>query len=141
MIVVAIIGLLAAIAIPNFVRARATSQNNACINNLRQIDGAASNGRWKQANPAGRPSTILDDLTPYIKLNSSSSIPRVRLAAVYNDPTVGVNPDCSLSTGLLRGIKCSNQLRLDSKARSETLRAFFIVLSPNSKYQSIPARF
>ncbi|MFZ0829475.1 MAG: prepilin-type N-terminal cleavage/methylation domain-containing protein, partial [Verrucomicrobiia bacterium] len=34
MIVVAIIGLLAAIAIPNFVKARATSQQNACINNL-----------------------------------------------------------------------------------------------------------
>src|SRR5215471_21834518 len=33
MIVVAIIGLLAAIAIPNFVRARTTSQQNACINN------------------------------------------------------------------------------------------------------------
>src|SRR5271169_1713140 len=40
MIVVAIIGLLAAIAIPNFVRARTQSQMNACINNLRQIDGA-----------------------------------------------------------------------------------------------------
>lgn len=40
MIVVAIIGLLAAIAIPSFVRARDTSQTNACINNLRQIDGA-----------------------------------------------------------------------------------------------------
>ncbi len=40
MIVVAIIGLLAAIAIPNFVKARNTSQANACINNLRQIDSA-----------------------------------------------------------------------------------------------------
>ena len=40
MIVVAIIGLLAAIAIPNFVKARQTSQTNACINNLRQIDAA-----------------------------------------------------------------------------------------------------
>src|SRR5271156_1443637 len=38
MIVVAIIGLLAAIAIPNFIQARQTSQTNACINNLRQID-------------------------------------------------------------------------------------------------------
>ena len=37
MIVVAIIGLLAAIAIPNFVKARTTSQQNACINNLRLI--------------------------------------------------------------------------------------------------------
>ncbi len=40
MIVVAIIGLLAAIAIPNFIKAREASQKNACINNLRQIEGA-----------------------------------------------------------------------------------------------------
>ena len=40
MIVVAIIGLLAAIAIPSFMRARTTSQKNACINNLRQIEVA-----------------------------------------------------------------------------------------------------
>jgi prepilin-type N-terminal cleavage/methylation domain-containing protein len=40
MIVVAIIGLLAAIAIPNFVKARTTAQANACINNLRQNDAA-----------------------------------------------------------------------------------------------------
>jgi len=40
MIVVAIIGLLAAIAIPNFVKAREKSQKGACINNLRQIDAA-----------------------------------------------------------------------------------------------------
>lgn len=38
MIVVAIIGLLAAIAIPSFMRARTTSQMNACINNMRQIE-------------------------------------------------------------------------------------------------------
>ena len=40
MVVVAIIGLLAAIAIPNMVKARTTSQTNACIENLRKIDGA-----------------------------------------------------------------------------------------------------
>lgn len=40
MIVVAIIGLLAAIAIPNFVKARQTAQANACINNMRQIESA-----------------------------------------------------------------------------------------------------
>jgi prepilin-type N-terminal cleavage/methylation domain-containing protein len=40
MIVVAIIGLLAAIAIPNFVKARQASQKSACIANLKQIEGA-----------------------------------------------------------------------------------------------------
>ena len=40
MIVVAIIGLLAAIAIPNFIKAREASQKNACIANMKQIDGA-----------------------------------------------------------------------------------------------------
>ena len=40
MIVVMIIGLLAAIAIPGFANARRTAQKNACIENLRQINGA-----------------------------------------------------------------------------------------------------
>ena len=38
MIVVAIIGLLAAIAVPSFMKARASARRNACINNLRQLD-------------------------------------------------------------------------------------------------------
>ncbi len=41
MIVVAIIGILAAIAVPNFVRSRQTSQKNACIANMKQIEAAA----------------------------------------------------------------------------------------------------
>ena len=40
MIVVAIIGLLAAIAVLSFIRARTSSQTNACINNLHQLTGA-----------------------------------------------------------------------------------------------------
>jgi prepilin-type N-terminal cleavage/methylation domain-containing protein len=48
MIVVAIIGLLAAIAIPNFVKARTVSQKNACIANLKQIDGAKAT--WAMEN-------------------------------------------------------------------------------------------
>ena len=40
MIVVAIIGLLAAIAIPNFIKSRRRAAQTGCINNLRQIDSA-----------------------------------------------------------------------------------------------------
>ena len=45
MIVVAIIAILAAVAIPNFVRYRKTSQMNACISNLKQIQGAVEQAK------------------------------------------------------------------------------------------------
>jgi len=48
MIVVAIIGLLAAIAIPNFIKARELSQKNACIANLKQMDGAKNTWALEQ---------------------------------------------------------------------------------------------
>jgi prepilin-type N-terminal cleavage/methylation domain-containing protein len=48
MIVVAIIGLLAAIAIPNFVKARTASQKNACMANLKQMDGAKASWALEQ---------------------------------------------------------------------------------------------
>ena len=40
MIVVAIVGMLAAIAIPNFLKSRGIAQKDACIANLKQIEGA-----------------------------------------------------------------------------------------------------
>jgi prepilin-type N-terminal cleavage/methylation domain-containing protein len=65
MIVVAIIGLLAAIAIPNFVRARTKSQVNACINNLRQIDGAKQ--QWAlETKQAATVTPVADDIAPYM---------------------------------------------------------------------------
>lgn len=65
MIVVAIIGLLAAIAIPNFVKARTTAQMNACLNNLRQIDGAKQ--QWALETKQGSAATPTQaDLEPYL---------------------------------------------------------------------------
>jgi prepilin-type N-terminal cleavage/methylation domain-containing protein len=97
MIVVAIIGLLAAIAIPNFVKARATSQANACINNLRQIDSAAQQFAIEQRKTTGNPITFPDDLTPYIKLNSGGKIPPCPAGGNYACNTVGTAPSCDLS--------------------------------------------
>ena len=72
MIVVAIIGLLAAIAIPNFVKARRTSQTNACINNMRQIDGAKQQWALESkttANTAPGEGVI----APYIGRNTAAA--------------------------------------------------------------------
>lgn len=53
MIVVAIIGLLAAIAIPNFVRAREQAQLNSILNNLRIIEGAKDQWALEQKKGTG----------------------------------------------------------------------------------------
>jgi prepilin-type N-terminal cleavage/methylation domain-containing protein len=100
MIVVAIIGLLAAIAIPNFVKARATSQANACINNLRQIDAAANEWALERGHKNGDAIVLNTDLTPYIKLNSAGVIPGCPAQGTYTENTVGVNPTCSLGTSV-----------------------------------------
>src|SRR5215471_16034413 len=98
MIVVAIIGLLAAIAIPNLVRARTTTQQNACINNLRQIDGAAQT--WALENNKKPTDTyILDDVKPYLKLDSGGNLPACPGSGTYSPgATVGNPPTCSEST-------------------------------------------
>src|SRR5947207_13253610 len=65
MIVVAIIGLLAAIAIPNFVKARTTAQQNACINNLRQIDSAKQ--QWAlETRQTANATPVETDIRPYL---------------------------------------------------------------------------
>jgi prepilin-type N-terminal cleavage/methylation domain-containing protein len=50
MIVVAVIGLLAAIAIPNVLHARTTAQTNTCIDNLRMLDTGKQ--QWALENGA-----------------------------------------------------------------------------------------
>ncbi len=101
MIVVAIIGLLAAIAIPNFVKARTTSQQNACINNLRLID--SSKQQWaleqrKQSTdtPAGT------DLQPYLGRGIAGELPTCPVdsqntfATSYTANNVGTPPVCQI---------------------------------------------
>ena len=100
MIVVAIIGLLAAIAIPNFIKARATSQQNACINNLRQIDGAIDEWALETGQSNTDPVGNITTVSAYLKLNSSSSIPACPAGGTYSVGNVGDVPQvtCSLST-------------------------------------------
>jgi prepilin-type N-terminal cleavage/methylation domain-containing protein len=100
MIVVAIIGLLAAIAIPNFVKARATSQANACINNLRQIDAAVNQFALENGKKTGDAApSLTGDLTPYIKLNAAGAIPPCPAAGSYTVGTVGATPQVTCSLG------------------------------------------
>jgi prepilin-type N-terminal cleavage/methylation domain-containing protein len=96
MIVVAIIGLLAAIAIPNFVKARTSSQQNACINNLRQMDGAAEQYALENMLTSGG-SYTLSDIKPYIELDSTGNLPSCPANGTYSPGTAVSNPPtCSI---------------------------------------------
>lgn len=96
MIVVAIIGLLATIAIPNFVRARTQAQMNACISNLRQIDGAVQT--WaletKQSDDA---QVAFTAIAPYLKNAVVCPSGGKNFGDSYNLGTVADKPTCKKS--------------------------------------------
>ena len=95
MIVVAIIGLLAAIAIPSFMKARTTSQKNACINNLRQMEAAKE--QWaletKQAQGTAADTAAC---TAYLK-----TTPICPAGGTYAWGSIGTNATCNITNHTL----------------------------------------
>jgi prepilin-type N-terminal cleavage/methylation domain-containing protein len=102
MIVVAIIGLLAAIAIPNFIKARETARKNTCINNLRLIDGAIQQWALENGKNSSDKASNLSSLTTYLgrggtgKINfSGSGGVRCPSGGTYAATTVNSKPTCT----------------------------------------------
>jgi prepilin-type N-terminal cleavage/methylation domain-containing protein len=103
MIVVAIIGLLAAIAIPNFVKARTTSQQNACINNLRLVDAAKQQWALEQRKQTtDTPDSSGTDLQPYLGRGANGELPSCPVDSAsaftssYTPGAVGTKPLCNI---------------------------------------------
>jgi len=99
MFVVAIIGLLAAIAIPNFLRAFATTQANACIENMRQINTAVQQFAFEKNKHNGDTMTYPDDVSAYMKLNTEGQLPGCPAGGTYSLPPVGGDPSVVCSLG------------------------------------------
>ena len=88
MIVVAIIAILAAVAIPNFIKYRQNSQAAACVSNLKQIEAAAEQAKMAGSAPEG-----IDDLVgpdKYIKVAPKCPAS----SAAYTLPTGDDDPVC-----------------------------------------------
>ncbi len=99
MIVVAIIGLLAAIAIPNFMKSRVASQATTCVNNLRQIYHAKE--QWASqvgAAPGASVENVADDRAAVVEFlaGGEPSCP-VRNSYAYEFTIVGQHPLCHYS--------------------------------------------
>ena len=101
MIVVAIIGLLAAIAIPNFIKARETARKNTCINNLRLIDGAVQ--QWALENGKNSTDSVSPGkLTSYLGRGGTGSINtnvKCPSGGTYHTSTVNAKPTCDAAVG------------------------------------------
>ena len=93
MIVVAIIGLLASIAVPNFVKARTTAQQKACISNLHQIDGAIQ--QWAtDLNKAAGQTVTYSDIKSYLKNMVTCPAGGTTFEDSYSITTVDAVPTC-----------------------------------------------
>ena len=90
MIVVLIIGILLAIAVPNFIKARESSRTRTCIANLRQIEAAKE--QWAMENKKGSADVpVQGDLNPdYMK--SWPTCPSN--GNVYVIGAISANPTC-----------------------------------------------
>jgi prepilin-type N-terminal cleavage/methylation domain-containing protein len=97
MIVVGVIGMLASIAVPSYVRARDSSQMNACINNLREFDGAVQQYALESKLAPTAPYTLAN-LQPFLKLTSAGALPSCPAGGSYSPgESIAEHPTCSLS--------------------------------------------
>ncbi|HST30102.1 MAG TPA: prepilin-type N-terminal cleavage/methylation domain-containing protein [Chthoniobacterales bacterium] len=92
MIVVAIIALLAAIAVPGFLRARKRSQASRILNDLRMIDSAVDQYAIETSRKTGD-AVAVADWTNYVKknallYNNATSV----LGSAYGPQTVDTLP-------------------------------------------------
>jgi prepilin-type N-terminal cleavage/methylation domain-containing protein len=94
MIVVAIIGLLAAVAIPNFVKARMASQKAACVMNLRAIEGAKATWALEAKKNNQDVPTDADLFGPDKYIRDKPSCPA---NGTYTLADVGSKPSCSVA--------------------------------------------
>lgn len=92
MIVVAIIAILLAIAIPNFMRARLVSQEKACISNLDKIEGGKEQFIMEHNKGVGDV-VVFDDLVPaYVK-----AMPLCPSGGTYAVEAVNTMPTCTIA--------------------------------------------
>lgn len=96
---IVLVGLLAAIAIPNFVKARQTAQMNMCINHLRMMDAAKQ--QWALENQKkGTDTPAQAEVTHFLR---NQQFPVCAAGGVYTLNTVGEDPTCSIPNHSLSG--------------------------------------
>lgn len=97
MIVMAIIGIILAISLPAFLRAREVSRARGCQENLAKISGAVSQYAIEHKLSNGDTVTITTDLIMDVGTGYLKSMPVCQSGGTYEDElTVDGTPTCSI---------------------------------------------
>lgn len=92
MIVVLIIGILLAIAIPNFIKARETARTKSCTSSLREIDAAKE--QWAMDSKAADGAAVAwADIVP----SWLRKQPECPAGGTYTVNNVGTDPTCTVA--------------------------------------------
>ena len=95
MIVVLIIGILLAIAVPNFVKARESSRQKACVSNLKQLQSACE--QYAMDNKLSGTATIaIGDITGSSKYITVA--PTCPAGGAYTVSSADVDPTCGYTS-------------------------------------------
>jgi prepilin-type N-terminal cleavage/methylation domain-containing protein len=92
MIVVAIMGLLVTIAVPNYVKSRSNAQRQMCVENLAQIEAAKQMWGVETGKTTGNTPDEADLVGPSLYLKET---PKCPAGPDYNYNPIGTNAECT----------------------------------------------
>ena len=92
-VMIIFLGLLAAIAVPNFIKARDAAQNNVCRSNLRAIEGAKAAWVLESNN---KPNDVPVDSDLFGPISYIREKPTCPAGGVYSLNRVDTSPTCSI---------------------------------------------
>jgi competence protein ComGC len=110
-IIAAVIAVVAAIAVPIFIKARNTPAGNACVNNLRQIDSAKQQWALEKNITNGTISPLASDIQPYLGRGTGGTLPYC-----WADPKKSFS-----SSYIINNLKTAPQCRFSGLHTNHTL--------------------
>lgn len=98
MIVILIIGIITAIAVPGFIQARQSGRKSSCLASLKQIETAKEQWAMDNKKSNGDSVTFTDLVSTTLYLKSNPGCPA---GGTYSCNAIGTVPSCTVSGHVL----------------------------------------
>ena len=107
MIVIAIIGILAAMAVPNFKKSRAQARQKACYSNMRVINSAVEMYNMDAVGSSMMDGLVISDLTSSGYLKAAPTCPETGKSSSYSGSSLTTTGQvhCEYTSGEFTDLK------------------------------------